>query len=44
MAGPAFPLDPVHLQNWAISLGAFVAVVLILAGILAGFFGSDSRL
>jgi hypothetical protein len=44
MAGPAFPFDPVHLHNWAIALGAFVAVVLIVAGILAGFFGSDSRL
>lgn len=32
-----------HWQNWTIALGAFVAVVLIIAGILAGFFGRDSR-
>jgi hypothetical protein len=43
MAGPLTPLDPVHWHNWTIALGAFVAVVLIVAGILAGFFGRDSR-
>lgn len=43
MAAPLTPLDPVHWHNWTIALGAFVAVVLIVAGILAGFFGRDSR-
>ncbi len=43
MAGPLTPFDPLHWHNWTIALGAFVAVVLIVAGIVAGFFGRDSR-
>lgn len=44
MQTPDLILRTLQGQNWEIALGAFVAGVLVLAGILAGFFGTDSRL